>query len=120
MCVDRRISTGIHTRRVAIPPPARKARPARKEEEPMDTKSRHVLGAGLLLALIVTSPVAGVDAAPQARTPGVVSQISPGETVRFDDLDLDGFTPSDLAALADVTIVGAPDCAAPVDDPPPR
>jgi dienelactone hydrolase len=82
-------------------------------------RSRRILGGGLILAWAAASPLAAGDTA-RTRTPAVVSQIPPGETVHFDDLDLDGFTHGDLEALADVTIVGAPDCAAPVDDPPPR
>ena len=75
---------------------------------------------GLALVLAAMSPLAAVDAAPSARTFAVASQLSPGATIHFDDLDIDGFTHGDLEVLVDVTVVGAPDCAAPVDDPPPR
>jgi hypothetical protein len=74
----------------------------------------------LVFVLAALSPLAVVDESAGTRVRAVAAQVPPGATIQFADLDLDGFTHADLAALADVTIVGAPDCAAPVDDPPPR
>jgi dienelactone hydrolase len=83
-------------------------------------KKRRILAHGWTLALVALSALAAVAAAPPIRTQAAGLQIEPGATIRFDELDLDGFTHADLEALADATIVGPPDCAAPADDPAPQ
>jgi len=79
-----------------------------------------ILAGGFALALTATSTFLALAAGARSPTLETVSQTSSGQTIQFDDLDLDGFTHGDLEALVDVTILGAPDCVAPADDPPPR
>ncbi len=73
------------------------------------SKLRRVTAGALSLALAAMTSLVAVEAAG--------SQVPPGGTVHYDDIDFDAST--DLVALAQLEIVGAPDCAAPAGDPSP-